>query len=47
MNQLKEDIINWKKHIVWVESYEIPNIVNKVLSFHNAEHGQIKCLEKL
>ena len=36
MNQLKEDIINWKKHVVWVESYEIPNIVNKVLGFHNA-----------
>tara|TARA_B100000945_G_C20400103_1_gene606858 strand:- start:428 stop:1462 length:1035 start_codon:yes stop_codon:yes gene_type:complete len=31
-----QDIINWKQHVVWVESYEIPNIVNKVLSFHNA-----------
>lgn len=28
------DVIDWKKHLVWVEEHEIPNIANIVYDFH-------------
>jgi hypothetical protein len=31
-----QDQLDWKKHCVWVESYELPLIEEKILRFHDA-----------
>ena len=28
------DVIDWKKHVVWIEQIEISDIVTKILDFH-------------
>ena len=31
------DVIDWEKHVIWIERYEIPYIDEKIIDFHNGK----------